>query len=141
MRMADLASTESMLAQVDLFSGMSKRNLRKLTRLCHLAEHPAGHTIAAEGLGALAFHLVLTGEASVQRGGREVARLGPGSYFGEISMIDGKPRSASVIAVEPLTTMALHRSDFLALLESEPSVVRTILNGLCARIREADARP
>src|SRR5262245_16220084 len=94
---------EKQLASVDLFSHLSKRQLGKLKDRAREVRHSAGQEVAHEGLGALAFHLVLDGTAQVTLHGREVRTLGPGDYFGEISMIDGKPRSATITATDALT--------------------------------------
>jgi CRP/FNR family cyclic AMP-dependent transcriptional regulator len=133
-------SPEDLLAAVDLFSSLSRRRLRKIAEASRSVDHEAGKKIAEEGLGALGFHLVLEGTASVQKGGTTVRTLGPGDYFGEISMIDGKPRSASVVAAGPLTTLVVPHQSFLGLLESEPGFARELLLLLCARLREADER-
>ena len=139
--MAEAATTEQMLHEVGLFAGLKKRHLRRLLKFARETEHQAGHVVADEGLGALAFHLILSGEASVRVGTNEVGRLRSGDYFGEISMIDGKARSASVVAVQPLRTIAINRQAFLDLLDSEPGFARAVLEGLCARVRTAEARP
>ena len=129
---------EELLSKVDLFSGLSHRELKKLVGRAKTVNHATGHLVAAEGLGGLAFHLVLSGRASVQAGGREVSVLGPGEYFGEISMIDGRPRSASVVAAEPLTTLAVPHALFVELLEEEPAFALGLLKTLCARLRSAE---
>ncbi len=131
---------EHMLNEVDLFAGVSKRHLKRLLKLGKETSHPAGHIVADKGLGALAFHLILSGEASVHLGDKEIGRLQAGDYFGEISMIDGKARSASVVAVQPLRTLVIGRQSFLDLLDSEPAFARAVLEGLCARVRTAEAR-
>ena len=74
------------------------------------------------------------------RGGREVRRLGPGDYFGEISLIDGKPRSATVTAAGSLTTLAVPHLAFSEMLDENPAAARDVLIQLCARLREAEAR-
>ena len=139
--MADTEATVQLLSEVDVFAGVKKRHLKRLLKLGRETEHHAGHVVADEGLGALAFHLILSGEASVHVGTKEVGRLHSGDYFGEISMIDGKARSASVVAVEPLKTIAINRQHFLDLLDSDPAFARAVLEGLCARVRGAETRP
>lgn len=131
---------EAMVARVDLFSGLSSRQLKKLIDRARQVQHTSGQEVAAEGLGALAFHLVLDGHASVTVGGEEVRTLGPGDYFGEISMIDGKPRSATVSATEPMTSLVIPHQEFERLLGEEPEFARALLGTLCARVREAEAR-
>jgi len=132
------AQVEAMLGKVDLFTEMSSRHLRALARMGREVDHHAGHKVAVEGQGAMAFHLILSGTASVSIHGREVRTLGPGDYFGEISMIDGRPRSSTVVAVEPLRTLAIKQVDFLHLLEDEPSVSLQIMRQLCSRLRAKD---
>jgi CRP-like cAMP-binding protein len=97
-----------------------------------------GREIAHEGLGGLAFHLVLSGEVEVSIRGRAVSRLHTGESFGEISMIDGKPRSATVTVVEPTRTLAIPHQVFDELTAEEPEFTRGLLELLCARIRTAD---
>jgi CRP/FNR family cyclic AMP-dependent transcriptional regulator len=128
-----------MLGKVDLFSGMSPRHLKKLVTRSREVVHNDGHQVSAEGQGGLAFHLVLDGSAKVERNGRELRALGPGDYFGEITMIDGKPRSATVTASGQLKTLAIPHSKFEELLEEEPGFARHLLEALCARLRESEA--
>jgi CRP/FNR family transcriptional regulator, cyclic AMP receptor protein len=132
--------TEQQLASVDLFSGLSQRQLRKLIGRAREVQHTPGHEVATEGLGALALHLVLDGSATVTRQGQEIRTLGPGDYFGEISMIDGKPRSATITASGSLTTLVIPHAEFERILGDEPDFARTLLTTLCARLREAEAR-
>jgi CRP-like cAMP-binding protein len=131
---------EQKLASVDLFSGLSKRQLRKLLDRAREITHTAGHEVAQEGQGALAFHLILDGHASVALRGQEVRTLGPGDHFGEISMIDGRPRSATITAADTLTTLVVPHQEFERLLGDEPEFARALLATLCARLREAEAR-
>ena len=105
-------NTADLLSKIDLFSGLSGRQLKKVIGRAREVDHEAGREIAHEGLGGLAFHLVLDGEVAVSIGGTEVRRLHPGDYFGEISMIDGKPRSATVTVTEPTRTLAIPHQVF-----------------------------
>lgn len=133
-------NAQELLAGVALFSTLSKRRLKKLADASRTVDHEPGKKVAAEGLGALAFHLVLEGTAVVQRHGTTLRTLGPGDYFGEISMIDGKPRSVSVLAEGPLRTLVVPHQSFTTLIESEPAIAHELLLLLCARLREAEAR-
>ncbi len=91
--------------------------------------------MATEGDGGIGFHLIASGTASVTVNGQSRPTLGPGDYFGEISLIDGKPRSATVVAEEVLLTYSLVAWDFNPVLQSEPSVALAMLQSLCARLR------
>ena len=129
------------LASVDLFSGLSRRQLDKLRDRAREVRHTAGHEVAHEGLGALALHLVLDGSATVTLQGRQVRTLGPGDYFGEISMIDGKARSASISAGDDgLTTLVIPHQEFDRILAQDSEFARALLVTLCARLREAESR-
>jgi CRP-like cAMP-binding protein len=135
-----MSDADDRLAAVDLFSGLSKRQLGRLRDRAREVQHTAGQEIAREGLGALAFHLILDGHAEVTLQGRAVRTLGPGDYFGEISMIDGKPRSATITAKDTLTTLVIPHQEFERVLADEPEFARGLLVMLCARLREAEAR-
>ena len=131
---------EAVFASVDLFRDLSKRQLKRLADASIEVSHPPGKAVAREGRGGLAFHLIIEGSATVSKDGRELRTLGPGDYFGEISMIDGRPRSATVTALEPLKAMAIPHVDFEAVIDEDPEFARRLLKTLCARLREAEAR-
>jgi len=130
---------ESTLAAVPIFAGLSRRQRSRLHNGSRIGQHPAGKQVAAEGEGALALHVVLDGTALVTVGGHEKRTLTTGDHFGEISLIDGRPRSATVTATEPLTTLAVPYQVFQSLLDDDPTCARGLLNVLCARLREAEA--
>jgi CRP-like cAMP-binding protein len=132
-------NTAELLSKIDLFSGLSGRQLKKVIGRARVVDHEAGREIAHEGLGGLAFHLVLSGEVAVSIGGTEVRRLHPGDYFGEISMIDGKPRSATVTVTEDTRTLAIPHQVFEELTGEEPEFARGLLKLLCARLRQAES--
>src|SRR6266542_4402029 len=87
-----------MLSSVDLFSGLSKKELGKIHNTSKEVHFPAGHAIVNEGESGVGFHMILEGKASVTVGGQVRGSLGPGDYFGEIAIIDSGLRSASVTA-------------------------------------------
>ena len=130
---------EAVLANVDLFRDLSKAQLKRLASASTEVSHPPGKAVATEGRSGLAFHLIIEGSATVSKDGRELRTLGPGDYFGEISMIDGRPRSATVTALEPLKAMAIPHRDFEAVIDEDPEFARHLLKTLCARLREAEA--
>lgn len=137
--MSDTHDLESKLAAVPVFAGLSRRQVSKLVSKSKQTRHQAGHEIAKEGEGSLALHLLLTGSADVSLRGERVRTLKAGDYFGEISLIDGRPRSATVTAAEDLTTLAVPHVAFQQLLEEEPGFAAGLLKLLCARLREAEA--
>ena len=128
------------LASVDLFEGLNKRGLGQLVKGGREIKHPDGHEVITEGAGAVGFHLITAGTARVTTGGSVRRTLGVGDYFGEISVIDGRPRSASVEAVENLTTLAIAPAIVNGLIEDNPAFARRLLILLCSRLREAERR-
>jgi CRP-like cAMP-binding protein len=125
------------LGGVPLFSGLSQRDLRRIGALAEEVWIPTGHHVIDEGKPALAFYVVLDGRARVTQGDskRVLRQLGPGDYFGEMSLIDGKARSASVIAEGTLDVIRLKRSAFRQVLRREPDVALRIMASLAARVR------
>jgi CRP-like cAMP-binding protein len=130
---------EDTLAAVDIFAGLSRRQIKKLVEAGKEVRSGSGKAVATEGLGALAFHVILEGTAEVTRAGNSLRELGPGDYFGEISMIDGKPRSATVSATSELTTFVIPHAQFAELVRREAELASALLVGLCGRLREAEA--
>lgn len=131
---------QTRLAGIELFQGLSKHALKKLIGSGKQTDHPDGRDVIAEGAGAIGFHLITAGGARVTRGETVLRTLGVGDYFGEISVIDGQPRSASVQAVDSLQTFVIHPTVFQALLDDHPDFARGLLVLLCQRLREAEKR-
>jgi CRP/FNR family transcriptional regulator len=99
-------------------------------------EFPAGQVINRQGDIGTGFFVIVSGGVRVVRDGAEVAALGPGDFFGELSVLDGRPRIAQVIAAGPATCLAIATWDFEAVLLAEPRVALAILRGLAGRLRE-----
>jgi CRP-like cAMP-binding protein len=139
--MTQQRSPQEVLAEVHLFSGLSNRQLTRLTKLAREVTHDPGKSIADEGHGAAAFHVVLDGRGEVLVHGEHRRNIGPGDYFGEISLIDGLPRSATVQVGNdaPMRTLAIFRTDFNQLLEDDPTFARALLVTLCTRLRAAES--
>src|SRR5690606_34210047 len=85
------------LAQVSLFSSMSKRELQKIARVSDEVSVPEGKVLVEEGTRGREAFVILDGKAVVRRNNRRVATLGPGDHFGELALLDGGPRTASVV--------------------------------------------
>jgi CRP-like cAMP-binding protein len=136
----------SRLKEVPLFAGLSDRELRDVVDHGKVVQHSKGHEIVREGhQTSVGFHLILDGQATVLRGENVRHRMGPGEHFGEISLLDGKPRSVTVRAEEPLRTFSITSWAFQPLLDAHPKMAHGLLLGLCAQIRAmegtADASP
>ncbi len=124
------------LKRVPLFQGMSDKELARVAEISKEVSHPAGKTILEEDHSAVGFHLILSGEAEASQGGVAISTMGPGTYFGEMSLIDGKPRSASVVAKGDLRTLAIPAWNFNRLLDDHPDMMRALLVALSERIRQ-----
>ena len=125
------------LADVTVFSRCTRRERATVARHMETAMLPAGVPLVEEGEEGDAFFLILAGAASVLRGGREVAVVGPGASFGELALLDGGPRSASVVSTEPVTVAVLGVRMFRTILREFPDVTWALLAGLAAELRAA----
>jgi CRP-like cAMP-binding protein len=125
---------------VPLFSGLSQRDLRRIASLAEEIWLPPGQHVIDQGKPAEAFYVILDGQARVVRGkaGRLLRRLGPGDHFGEMSLIDGAVRSASVIAETTLDVIRLKRTAFRQVLRREPDVAFRLMEGLADRVRSLE---
>ena len=129
------AQRARLLAGVGLFSATSAKGRTALAKRAVEVEFPRGRRIARQGEIETGFFLIVTGAASVVRDGEVLAHLGPGDFFGELSLLDRQPRVASVTADEPTTCLALPSWEFQRLLETEPGVAAAILREVARRLR------
>lgn len=137
--MAEDKVVKGQLKAVPLFEGLSDKELQTVANRSRVVEHKADHEIVLEGRGSVGFHLILEGQAEVTQGSQVIGALGPGDYFGEISLIDGQPRSATVKTSTPVTSLFLASWDFGILLEENSKFMHKILLGLCQTIRAKEA--
>jgi CRP/FNR family cyclic AMP-dependent transcriptional regulator len=126
------------IRSVPLFSGFGEKELQRVAAIVKEVSFPAGKDIAKQGESGVGFHMIVEGQATVSVDGVEHATLEPGSYFGEISLIDGGPRSATVTAKTDLKTVSLTSWDFNALMDQFPELSRTLLKQLCRRLRDVE---
>jgi CRP/FNR family cyclic AMP-dependent transcriptional regulator len=129
------------LRAVPLFKEFSEKDLRKTLEIAKEIAHPDGAVFIEEGLSAVGFHLIVEGDAEISVGGRVVGTFGPGDYFGEMSLIDGKPRSASIAGKNGLRTLGISAWNFNRLLDQHPDMMRALLVVLCDRVRRAEQSP
>jgi CRP-like cAMP-binding protein len=125
-----------LLSAARLFDGVDAEGMDRIAAVAVQVDFPADHVVARQGDIGTGFFIVVSGGARVIRGGETIATLGPGAFFGELSVLDGKPRNAQVVTVGPTTCLALATWDFEAVLLAEPKVTLAILRGLAARLRE-----
>ncbi len=129
-----------LLREVGLFSALEDKDLESLADEFNERRFSAGDTIALEGSGGLMFFVVESGEASVQVHGNEVGRLGPGDSFGEIALIDRRPRTATVTAATDLRTYGLPVFVFRPYVEARPEVAWKLLEAMADRLEAAESR-
>jgi len=127
------------LKSIWLFSSCSASELRKIRALLDELEVPAGKVLVEEGRIGMEFFIIVDGTAAVTRNRKQVATLGTGAHFGELALLDRRPRSASVVSESPMTLLVLSQRQFNGLLETVPTIARKMLAALANRLREADA--
>lgn len=127
-----------MLKSVPLFEGLTNKELEAVMRVGKEVPHEAGEDIVEQGRRGVGFHLITEGKARVLVRGRTTAHLGPGDYFGEMSLLDGEPRSATVRAETDMQTLSLASWNFLPLLDRHPSIARKMLLEMSRRLRDAE---
>jgi CRP/FNR family transcriptional regulator, cyclic AMP receptor protein len=128
----------TVLGAVPLFEDLSKKQLRKVADLAEVARFMAGATLVKQGEIGDSFYVVLTGHAKVIANGRTVNRLLPGDHFGEISLLDGGPRTASVVAETEMTLVIVLQRHFLAMLTKDPEITLCLLEGMARTVRRLD---
>jgi CRP-like cAMP-binding protein len=122
-----------------LFELCSKRDLRRIASLAEERRLDAGVELIREGEPGTEFYVVVDGEIEVRRGTRRVARLGPGSFVGEIALLSRSPRTATVVAVTPLEVLAIEGRSFVELLDSLPELWLKVARALAERVDADEA--
>jgi pyruvate,water dikinase len=128
------------LQRVGLFADMDRRQAEQIARLVKERRFTKGETVIMEGSGGAAFFFIDSGEAAISRKGVHLATLGPGDYFGEIALIDGGPRSATVTAATDLVCYGLTFWEFRPLVEGNGTIAWKLLQALAKRLRAADPK-
>lgn len=126
------------LRTIPLFSSCSKAELNRIAAIVKEVHFDAGHVICREGETGVGLHVVVEGETKVQIGGRTRRKLGPGAFFGEIALLDGGPRSATVVAETPVRTLSIPAWSFKTTLRSNPSLALKMLEEACRRLRTSN---
>jgi CRP/FNR family transcriptional regulator, cyclic AMP receptor protein len=130
---------EALIGACTLFGGLDDAGRASVAAATIEVEFPAERVIARQGEIGTGLFIIVEGRVRVVRDGGIIARLGPGDFFGELSVLDGAPRNASVIADDPTTCLALATWDAERVLREQPGVALAVLRVLAARLREATA--
>jgi CRP-like cAMP-binding protein len=126
------------LERVPLFSGFSEDELRRVAGIATIAERPAGTPLTQLGKPGDSFFVIIDGTAEVQTQIGVADQLQPGDFFGEMSLLDGEPRSATVTAKTDVRLLVVDRANFWRLLDETPDLVRRILMVLSRRVRRLE---
>jgi CRP-like cAMP-binding protein len=127
-----------LLEAVPLFAECSRRQLRAVARITETFDAPAGTMLTRGGEPGEEFFLIVDGRARVDVSPRKQPRLDAGDFFGEMSLIDGEPRSATVVAETSIRLLVIRRRDFATLLEKVPGLTSRLLVTLCRRLRQTE---
>jgi|SRR5690348_7096129 CRP/FNR family transcriptional regulator, cyclic AMP receptor protein len=128
-----------LLKRVPMFERLSDKELKTLAATFTEKSFRAGQELTSEGQGGAGFFVIESGEADVAVDGSSRRTLGPGDYFGEIALIDGGSRTATITASSDGTAYGLTSWQFRPLVEEHGSIAWTLLEALASRIRELDA--
>lgn len=138
--MITTARRTELLKRVPLFAGASKRTLRKVAALGRETVHDPGENIVQEGRTAHALHLVVEGTATVRVRDRQMGRLKPGDFFGEIALLDHGTRAATVTADTTVVTLAVEGTALRGLITSDGELATHLLAYLASKVRELDSQ-
>ena len=127
-----------LLKKVPMFSELSKRHLREISKHSDNVAKKVGDVLVRQGNKGGEFFFIIEGKARVEKNGKFVRQLSGGDFFGEISLIDGEPRTATVIAETDMTILIVHKPSFDHLLDAIPGLQRKILIALCQYLRKAE---
>lgn len=127
-----------LLHQIPLFAGLDRHKIERLGQLADEVDVPAGKVLVRQGDSGGELMVLASGAVSVERDGARIATLGPGDFFGEIALIDGGARVATITADEPSRLVVLGHREFHAVMEEIPEVASQILVTLAHRLRMLD---
>lgn len=137
----DRSATVNLLKSVPLFSTLDKKYLQTIAVTAAQLTFKPGDVIVTEGQKGIGFYLIAEGQVNVEKGGKVVAKLGPGKYFGEMALLDEEPRTANVKATSPTRCLVLSPWEFWGSVGGEPEVLRTLLKETVRRLRQLAPGP
>lgn len=131
---------EEFLARVPIFSNCTADEIAAIAGVAQEGHFQPGQIIVTQGTPGQAFYMILTGRVEILRDGTSLGAFGSGDFFGEMSLLDQAPRSATIRAIDATSCLMLSSWDFKALLERHPSIAVKLLEVLSRRLRVADER-
>jgi CRP/FNR family transcriptional regulator, cyclic AMP receptor protein len=128
------------LKEVPMFEGCSERQLQSIARIARVFDAPAGTLITRAGEPGNEFYLILDGTVRVDLSVGKPAPLRPGEFFGEMSLLDGNPRSATIVTDTPVRLLVINRENFSVFRREVPDLTQILLVTLSRRVRQAEQR-
>jgi CRP/FNR family cyclic AMP-dependent transcriptional regulator len=128
------------LADTWLFSTCTRKELGLIARSCDDVEGEPGQVLCTEGSYGREMFIIRDGQATVRRNGRKVATLGPGDYFGELSLLSRLPRNATITADTDMRLLVMDQRELAGVLDQVPAIARKMLEVMAHRLSESDAR-
>ena len=127
-----------LLQRIPLFAGLNRHQLERLGMLADEVDVPAGKVLMRQGDSGSDMMVLVRGSVAVDRDGERLNTLGPGDFFGEIALVDGGPRTATITAEEPATLLVVTHRDFHSMMEEFPEIADQVLNALANRVRRLE---
>jgi CPA1 family monovalent cation:H+ antiporter len=131
-----VTSVDELSRHSPLFTGLSKRERKAVTRLLTTVTVPRGRVLAHAGERGREAMVIVSGTARVERDGMLIASLGPGELFGELALLTGSRRMADVVAETDMVVAALSRQEFASLLDASPQLAQKVLVGAVRRLHD-----
>lgn len=131
---SDTSAIVEMLQKAPLWASLSEKELKVFARSFKELKYESGHTIVRKGETGVGFYLIADGTVEVRSDGQALAKLGPGQYFGEMSILDKQPRTADVVALEPSRCLALTAWRFEAIVSTHPKMALKLLQESVRRL-------
>ena len=130
--------TENKLKEISIFSECSSKELKSISGLLTQVPIKAGKVLTKQGEPGREFMIIVDGQATVRKDGKVIATLGPGDFFGELAVIAGMPRNATITADTDMVIDALNRREFSSLLDGSPKIAKKILVGAVSRLHDSE---
>jgi len=133
--------TVELLRNVELFDTLTTKELESVADVCKRAQFRTGENMVTQGDPSARLFIIIDGTAEVRVHGTKVESIGPGDYFGEIAVIDGQPRAATVTATSPVSAWSLANFNVKRLVRNVPNIGYKMLLKACERIRALESDP
>ena len=127
-----------LLRTVPLFAGLDERELERISTLADIVDLPAERPLMTQGQQGWEMFIVVSGSARIERDGQSLGERGPGEVLGEIALLDGGPRTATVTLSQPSRLLVVARREFQALMDEFPQIRLRVLEAVAHRLRSLD---